>query len=274
MSLIDDLENLYENYTNNTFSFLAENGIYKTEITSLMLLYDTFYYNIDDTIQFFLCEHYLNKQNLINVLNKPLNDFFSFYTQICFDNKYIGFIQTAAKIYLENYNENPNLAKYEKPELPKCEKPGTAFVDLISGFNFSHFFPTLEKSTEYFLIDKSIMTCELLELKRQEYQLDNVHILCKDIDDLMFSDISHTVEILRVKNPFRYISDFKGKIEKFKDIISPGGRFIFQEQSIEKTICFEMYKDIESYFEGWEKEIQILITQNPNLLDTIVFRKS
>lgn len=274
MSLIDDLENLYKNYTNNTFSFLAENGIYKTEITSLMLLYDTFYYNIDDTIQFFLSEHYLNKIELMNVLNKPLKDFFSFYTKICFDIQYKNFIKIAAKVYLEKFRENPVLAKYEKPKLPKCEKPGTAFVDLISGFNFSHFFPTIEKSTEYYLIDKSIMTCELLELRRQEYKLDNVHILCKDIDDLKLSDISQPVEILRVKNPFRYISDFKGKIEKFKDIISPGGRFIFQEQSTEKTICFDVYKDIDSYFEGWKKEKQIIITQNPNLLDTISFKKS
>lgn len=53
MPLIDDLENFYKRYTNKTFSFLPENGILKTEISSLMLLYDTIYYNVDDTIQFF-----------------------------------------------------------------------------------------------------------------------------------------------------------------------------------------------------------------------------
>lgn len=273
MSLINDLENFYKRYTNKTFSFLPENGILKTEISSLMLLYDTIYYNVDDTIQFFLGENYLNRPELRMVLNKPLKDFFNFYTQICFDDRYRDFMKTAAQIYFEKYRERPELAAFEKPELPKCNMSGTAFVDLISGFNFSHFFPTLEKSTEYYLIDKSIMTCELLELKRQQYKLDNVHILCKDIDDFELADIVQPIEILRVKNPFRYIPDFKNKIEKFKSMICSGGRFIFQEQSIDKTLCFDVYGDIDSYFGGWEKNMQILSTQNPNSLDTLSFKK-
>ncbi len=117
------------------------------------------------------------------------------------------------------------------------------------------------------------MTCELLELRKQEYELDNVHILCKDIDDLEISDIKQPVEILRIKNPFRYIPDFKDKIENFKNMICTGGKFIFQEQSIVKTFCYPEYKDIDSYFEGWLKEQQILLTDNPNSLDTLSYKK-
>ena len=273
MQLIEELEDKYNQYTGKNFSFLSDRGILKTEISSLMLLYDTVYYNVDDTIKFFLGSDYLNKPELLEVLKNPLKEFFGFYTQICFDIRYKEFIKIAANIYFQCYKDSKDVAENEKPELPKCEMEGSAFVDLISGFNFSHFYPTLDKKTEYYLVDKSIMTCELLELRKQEYELDNVHILCKDIDDLKISDIKQPVEILRIKNPFRYIPDFKDKIEDFKNMICTGGKFIFQEQSIVKTFCYPEYKNIDSYFEGWLKEQQILLTDNPNSLDTLSYKK-
>ena len=45
------------------------------------------------------------------------------------------------------------------------------------------------------------------------------------------------------------------------------------EKSIVKTFCYPEYKDIDSYFEGWLKEQQILLTDNPNSLDTLSYKK-
>lgn len=105
MQLIEELEDKYNQYTGKNFSFLSDRGILKTEISSLMLLYDTVYYNADDTIKFFLGSDYLNKPELLEVLKNPLKEFFDFYTQICFDIRYKEFIKIAAKIYFQCYNK-------------------------------------------------------------------------------------------------------------------------------------------------------------------------
>ena len=86
-----------------------------------MLLYDTVYYNADDTIKFFLGSDTLNKPELLEVLKNPLNEFFGFYTQICFDIRYKEFIKIAAKIYFQCYKDSKDVAENENPELPKCE---------------------------------------------------------------------------------------------------------------------------------------------------------
>ena len=105
IQLIEELEDKYNQYTGKNFSFLSDRGILKTEISSLMLLYDTVYYNVDDTIKFFLGSNYLNKPELLEVLKNPLKEFFGFYTQICFDIRYKEFIKIAAKIYFQCYNK-------------------------------------------------------------------------------------------------------------------------------------------------------------------------
>ena len=101
MQLIEELEDKYNQYTGKNFSFLSDRGILKTEISSLMLLYDTVYYNADDTIKFFLGSDYLNKPELLEVLKNPLREFFGFYTQICFDIRY-----KEAKHDLSSHPEN------------------------------------------------------------------------------------------------------------------------------------------------------------------------
>ena len=121
MQLIEELEDKYNQYTGKNFSFLSDRGILKTEISSLMLLYDTVYYNADDTIKFFLGSDYLNKPELLEVLKNPLKEFFGFYTQICFDIRYKEFIKIAAKIYFQCYKDSKDVAENENPELPKCE---------------------------------------------------------------------------------------------------------------------------------------------------------
>ena len=45
------------------------------------------------------------------------------------------------------------------------------------------------------------------------------------------------------------------------------------EKSIVKSFCYPEYKDIDLYFEGWLKEQQILLTDNPNFLDTLSYKK-
>ena len=273
MDKMKELEEFYRQYTNKNFSFLSDNGILLTEITSLMLLFDNVYYDVEETIKYFFVS-YLQRPELMSDLSSPMQEFFNFYKQICFNANFREFMNLAAQIYLDNYREVPEYATQEKPVLPKCDKDGVAFVDLISGFNFSHFFPTLNESTQYYLVDKSIMTCELLELQKQKFQVNNVHILCKDIDDFEKNDIKQDIGIVRIKNAFRYVPDFKDKIEKFKSYICSDGRFIFQEQSIAKTILHPVYKDIDSYFIGWNKEIQHFETQNPNSLDSIEFKRA
>lgn len=78
-----------------------------------MLLYDTVYYNADDTIKFFLGSDTLNKPELLEVLKNPLKEFFGFYTQICFDIRYKEFIKIAAKIYFQCYKDSKDVAENE-----------------------------------------------------------------------------------------------------------------------------------------------------------------
>lgn len=273
MTLIDQLEKMYKKETECSFSFLTDNNIAKTEASSLMLIFDNCKYNIADSIAFFV-NSYLKCPEKYELLEKGLLDFYEYYNSICFDQNYTDFIILSAMIYLEEYRENPELEKFSKPTLPRCEHENTAFVDLVSGFNFSQFFYDLKKTNLYYLIDKSIMTCQLLKLKIKKYKLKNIKILCKDVNLINSNDFSADVEIVRAKNIFCYVPDFKNIIEKYKMLICNSGRFYFQEQSISKTLLNPIYQDIDTYFtDGWEKKTERIITENPNTLDTLVYTK-
>lgn len=156
MQLIEELEDKYNQYTGKNFSFLSDRGILKTEISSLMLLYDTVYYNADDTIKFFLGSDYLNKPELLEVLKNPLKEFFGFYTQICFDIRY-----KEAKHDLFSHPEN---AQYWAIKLQQY--PAAFMKSAIDAINLS---------SE--LVSKWLGSCMFDSVKDEQVMYDIVNFL-------------------------------------------------------------------------------------------------
>ncbi|WP_461252927.1 hypothetical protein [Treponema sp. R8-4-B8] len=273
---MNEIENEYILRTGNDFSFLEKHEIYKTEITSLMLLYDNCKYDIEQTINYFLND-YLKKQDIYNSIYPYLNDFLVFYESKIFGNaEFIEFINKSAHVYLSKYRGNPEIEKYKLDELYKCPKTGTKFVDLACGFNFIHFFDDLDKETTYYLVDKSIFTCECIKIKIKEKELSNVFVINKDISDVIIEDIGETISVIRVNNIWCYMPNFHEYIPKFKTFLMEEGVFVFQEYSTTKV--FSLTNNPYTWLDGcfgddWEKEIKIQNNENIRAFDTITYRK-
>jgi SAM-dependent methyltransferase len=179
-------------------------------------------------------------------------------------------------VYLSNYRGNPEIEKYKLDELYKYQKSGTKFVDLACGFNFMHFFDELDKETTYYLVDKSIFTCECLKIKIKEKALNNVFVINEDINDVTINDIGDTISVIRVNNIWRYINNFHEYVPKFKTFLIKGGIFVFHEYSTTKVLSLpnNPYTWLDSYFgEGWEKEFIIQNSENIRAFDTFTYRK-
>jgi ubiquinone/menaquinone biosynthesis C-methylase UbiE len=276
MDFMNEIENEWILETGNDFSFMTKHDIFKTEITSLILFYDNCKYDIEQTITLFLNE-YLKKPDIYNSIYPYLKEFLTFYESKVFGNaECIDFINKSAHVYLSKYRGNPEIEKYKPDELYKYSKPGTKFVDLACGFNFIHFLDELDKETTYYLVDKSIFTCECIKIKIEEKALSNVFVINKDIIDVDVKDIGDKISVIRVNNIWPYINNFHEYVPKFKEFLMKNGVFVFQEYSKNKVLSFtnNPYTWLDSCFgEGWEKEFIIQNTENIRAFDTFIYRK-
>lgn len=276
MDYLNEIEQEYLLETGNDFSFLTEHDIFKTEISSLMLLYDNCNYDIEKSILFFLND-YQKKPGIYSTIQPYLKDFYSFYENKIFGNmKYKDFLHKSAHVYLANYRDDPDIVNNKLDPLFKCEKPGTKFVDLLSGFNFIHFLDNLEHDTEYYLIDKSIFTCECLNISIQNKKISNVFVINKDIGNVTVDDIGDKISVIRANNIWCYINNFHDYIPKLKTFLVQDGLFLFQEYSYVKVLSLQNnpYTWLDSCFgANWEKEITIQNTANKRAFDTFMYRK-
>ena len=273
MEKIEEFEELYREYTGDSFDFLSKNGISVIDAPALMLIYDNCNYNKEKAIQGFI--EFVNQKEKENTLNTPLYNFYSFWEKVCFDPNYRDFARLGAEIYVDNYQENPEMAKYKWPDLPLCQKENTAFVDLVSGFGFSDYLKKLNPKTQYFLVDKSMVTCEALRYQIENLGLDNVRVIEKDIKSDISSDIEMEVEIIRAKNIFCYVSDFVEVIQLYQKMICDEGQFVFQEHSVYRSLFNESYRGLDVYFkDGWEKTMKIQMgNANIKSFDSICYKK-
>jgi hypothetical protein len=276
MDLMNEIENEYILETGNNFSFMTKHDIFKIEITSLMLMYDNCKYDIEQTITYFL-NQYLKRPDIYNSIHPYLKEFLVFYENKVFGNaERIDFINKSAYVYLNAYRGNPEIEKYKLDELYKYSKQGTKYVDLACGFNFIHFLDELNKETTYYLIDKSIFTCECIKIKIKEKTLSNIFVINKDIIDVDVTDIGGKISVIRVNNIWCYIQNFHEYIPKFKKFLMENGIFVFQEYSTTKVLSLANtpYTWLDNCFgEGWEKEVIIQDIENIRSFDTIIYKK-
>jgi hypothetical protein len=277
MDYMKEIEHEYLLETGSDFSFLSNHGIFKTEISSLMLLYDNCNYDIEKSILYFLGSDYLNKNKIFNSIHPYLKEFYTFYENKIFANMdRIDFIRKSAHIYLDNYRGNPKIDNQKLDPLYKYPESGTKFVDLLSGFNFIHFFDGLDKNTIYYLVDKSLFTCECLNISIREKKLSNVFVINKDIKDVVVEDIGDKISVIRVNNIWCYIQNFQDYIPKYKSLLMQNGVFLFQEYSYVKILNLENnpYTWLDNCFkDNWEKEFTIQNTKNIRAFDTFIYRK-
>lgn len=273
MDKIERFEELYKKLIGENLNFLSENGISKIDAPALMLVFDNCKYNKQESILSFI--KYVDKESESGKLIPPVSNFYTVWERECFNLSNRELIRLGAEIYVENYIERPDFAKYEWPDLPQCRKKNTAFVDLVSGFNFSSYLKKLNKDTQYFLIDKSIMTCEMLNFQTENLHLDNVHILQKDVKTVVRQDIGMNVEIVRAKNIFCYVPDFFDVLPFYQDMIMSEGQFIFQEQAslIQQLVCIN--NCLRPFFkDGWSHSVSLNTgNDNPKTFNTIFFQK-
>jgi hypothetical protein len=277
MDYMAEIEHEYLLETGNDFSFLPNHGIFKTEITSLLLFYDTCKYDIEESISHFLGSDYLNKNEIHNSIHPYLKEFYTFYANKIFGNKKrIDFINKSAHIYLDNYRGNPKIVNLKLDALYKYPVSGTKFVDLLSGFNFIHFLNDLDENTTYYLVDKSLFTCECLNISIQKKKISNVFVINKDLKDVAVEDIGDKISVIRANNIWPYINNFQDYISIYKPFLMENGVFLFQEYSFNKAFSLinNPYTWLDSYFgDNWKKEFTIQDTENIRSFDTFIYRK-
>lgn len=273
MNKIKRFEELYKKLVGEDLNFLSENGVSKINAPALMLVFDNCKYNKHESILSFI--KYVDKESESGKLIPPVSSFYTIWEKECFNHNNWELIRLGAEIYIENYIERPDFAKYEWPDLPQCQKKNTAFIDLVSGFNFSSYLGKLNKDTQYFLIDKSIMACEMLNFQKKNLNLDNVHILQKDVRNVTKQDIELDVEIIRAKNIFCYVPDFFNVLPCYKDMIISEGLFIFQEQASQIEQFAYVHNSLCPFFkDGWNHSISLNMgNANPKAFNTIFFQK-
>jgi hypothetical protein len=241
-----------------------------------MLLYDNWNYDIEKSIRFFVY-NYLKRPEIFDSISPDLNRFYTFYANNIFGNiNYRDFINKSAHIYLNAYRGNPEIEDFKLNDLYKYSRAGTKFVDLISGFNFIHFFDKLDMETTYYLIDKSMFTCECLNIFIENKKLTNVFALNMDIKDVGIDDIGDNISVIRANNIWRYIQNFHEYIQKYKSFLIKDGVFLFQEYSVNNILNMDNnpYQWLENYFgPNWEKEFIIQKNENIRAFDLFIYRK-
>lgn len=276
MADIDELENIYQQETGNNFSFFSDNGIPMTEIPTLLFFYDLCNYETETAANCFIRD-YRKAEALTGALKPHIIEFYGFYTKKVFGNpEYHHFLDLSAKIYLSFYTMQPEFENY-KEELYQFPKKHISFVDVCSGFNFILFFPVLQPTTRYYVIDKSLFTCACISQAMHNMDIHNVVVLNKDIQLLSPDDFDDEVFVVRANNIWRYIQDFHNHINFFKSLIKDGGVFLFQEYSSSKVIVHPNgpYNNIpvDKYFsDGWKKELTLNMIGG-NVFDSLVYKK-
>lgn len=268
------VEQKYKKLSNNDFSFLSQNVIPESELTSLLVIYDFCKRDKSKTVNFFINEYYGSKvMPDLAALTSGLLDFLNFFDKIEFDPEHEQIINLCATIYLKNYQNKLILEGHALPKLPSSPIEGSIYLDLVTGTDFINFYPQLSEKYEYWFIDKSQFALKCLEKKKADYPFHNIRLFNKDVRNFTFPTSSKKVGLIRAKNVFCYVDDFKSHLNKYSDMLESGGMFIFQEQSLSSTISNPIYQDIESYFNGWKKETKFDDPNNPLALDSIIFIK-
>lgn len=273
---IDSLEKMYQDYSGSehNFNFINELKCPKIDVPTLMVYFDNCNYDRNCTLESFLHDCSIEKNSLSEKFYAEYNAFMAFYEKIHLDQHYGKFIELAARIYDENFIEKPELENCKIPFLRECRCFDTLFVDLISGLNFSYFFRTISKSKKYYLYDLSLMTCHLLNIRKNKFQLNNVSVINNDVTLLNKNSFDLNVEILRIKNGLRYIPNFLARIKQYQDIVMPGGLLYFQESSYSRSEWTRYYPYITSQFDAtWTIEYEYGDEKNVMDLDSIICKK-
>ncbi|MCQ2049465.1 MAG: hypothetical protein MJZ22_00410 [Candidatus Saccharibacteria bacterium] len=247
MADIDLLEERYRKEMGYGFDFVDYLSVSKIDVPWLMLLFDNNCYDVEETITD-VCKILQVAVDNSNMKLQGLRRFLLFYRAYHFDPKYFDFIKLAAKIYVENEILTKEFQNGTIPQLLTCSNDDTLFVDLVSGYNFSFFFPQLDKRKKYVLVDKSPFTCHLLKMKAEKYNLKNVEIWEKDVSLLKKSDFSKNIEILRIKNGRRYIPNFLDNIDFYQNLIIPGGKMYVQESSSVRKSSVDYFNNLLKHF--------------------------
>jgi hypothetical protein len=276
MSDIEELERYYFEQTGNNLDFFDKHNIPKSELSTLLLLYDNNCYDREGAIEYFIKDYRKIEANW-DSLYPHLKDFYKFYDGIFNNAKHKHFFELCAKVYLDEYHKVPPVLKKYEEELFATLIANTTFVDLLTGFNFYNFYDYLNKDTIYYLIDKSMFTCICLELGKKRKKIDNVVVLNTDFKDVDREQIEGDISVIRVQNVWRYAEDFHKYIEKYKSMIMQDGIFLFQECSKNKILFIENgpYKthNIHSYFDGWEGKC-IVDFSGEKYFDSLVYKKN
>ncbi len=273
MNTIQKLENIYLENSGNNFSFLTNYNIPKTEISTIAGIYNFYKYCSDSAIDYFIHKHRKVEGNSES-LKKELNDFLKFYKKTITDSKYIEFIELLAKLYIDCYRNSFIDAGFKLPKLPSNPIENSVYIDLASGLDFINFYDFLSPTSTYYLIDKSVFSCKVLELKSKECNLENIVTLNKSVEDLSKQDFNNKIGTIRAKNLFCYIQFTPELILSLQKRIAPNGIFVFQEQSQSHTMKDPVYIQVKALFKnGWTSYFKEGNFENPLDLDTLIFVK-
>jgi hypothetical protein len=270
---IERLEKIYLENSGNNFSFLTKYDILKSEICTIIVLYDFNNYDSISSVDFFI-NSYLKISGQTNSLKEGLKNFLTFYENIKTDPNYIGFIELLAKLYIDNYSNSYIKLGYQLPSLPNNPIENSIFIDLASGTDFINFYDSLSSNSIYYLIDKSIFSCKVLEIKSKECNIRNIIVLNKSVEDLSMTDFNTIVGVVRAKNLFRYVGFHPEVLTFLQNIIVKGGIFTFQEHTQSQSIKNTIYSRLKNLFNSsWECLYSEGNIKNPLDLDTMTFIK-
>lgn len=212
-------------------------------------------------------------------LIKALGEIIEYATHPKSETDY-AFISKLARLHLISYSYIYE-REYEYPELSKPSKLETALLDLASGYDFSNFLAHVSTSNMYYSVDKSMFVAEVIRQKAESLNLSNVFAINKDVMDLRREDLSVAdIEIIRAKNIFTYIPRYLDVFQQHLDWLCDGGRFIFAEQSAERSANSTFLHKLvtNKYFalvsNGWSVGYQFGQKENPMALNSIWFTKT
>lgn len=149
-----------------------------------------------------------------------------------------------------------------------AEKPIVG-LDLVSGPNFSSYFPTLSPLEKWYAVDRSFYVCSYLNTMKNIFKAGNIEILNEDINN--FEKPAETFDIVRAKNLFTYVPEADEKTRVIlNEWLRPGGKFLVPLDSYQDSFNYKQMinfadtfgNDMRSYMidRGWTFEYR----ENPN----------
>ncbi|HEY4788565.1 MAG TPA: hypothetical protein VIH57_21090 [Bacteroidales bacterium] len=273
MDIIEKLERIYFKNTGSDFSFLTKYNIPKSEVSTIVALYDFNNYEVNSSIDFFI-NTYRKVNGNIKILQSGLNDFLKFYKKIITDSNFIQFIELLAKLHINTYTNSFIKSGYILPSLPDNPIEHSIYVDLATGPDFINFYNSLDPCSIYYLVDKSVFSCKVLEFKSKNCNLQNIKIINKGVEDLSSNDFNNVIGVVRAKNLFRYVGLYPELISFLQNLIETNGIFVFQEHSQSQTMKNKVYPNLKCFFnDEWECSYSEGDINNPLDLDTMSFTK-